>query len=154
MAQYTLLVNATSNSTLNTEDTFIELFPPSAVSILLKRVRVSFPFTTVSDVPCEIRVTRASAAGATGTSGTIVERRPNGPASVTTVNVKNGTSAFSVGTVVDTVIRATVNTRGVFEWVARDERDVIESGANQRMAITCKINVASCVTDVECDWEE
>ncbi len=154
MAQYTAVINATSNSTLNTEDTFVELLPPSAVSILLKRIRVSFPFTTVSDVPCEIRVVRSSAGGATGTVGGIVERRPNGPASVTTNMVKNGTTAFSVGTVVDTVLRATVNTRGVFEWVARDERDVIESGTNQRLGITCKIGVASCVTDVEVDWEE
>jgi hypothetical protein len=154
MAQYTAVVNATSNGTINTEDTFIELFPPSGVSILLKRVRISFPHTTVSDVPNEIRVTRASAAGATGTAFTPVERRPSGPASVTTCNVKNGTAAFSVGTVVDTVIRGTVNSRGVFEWVARDERDIIESGVNQRMAITCKVNLVSMILDVECDWEE
>jgi len=154
MAQYTSVVNATSHATLNTEESWIEILPPSAVSVLLKRVRVSFPFTTVSDVPCEIRVVRSSAGGATGTSGTITERRPNGPASVSTSTIKNGTSAFTVGTVVDTVMRATVNTRGVFEWVARDERDIIESGTNQRVCILLKINVASCVTDVECDWEE
>lgn len=154
MGQFTSLVNATSNSTINTEDTFIELLPPSAQSLLLKRIRVSFPHTTVADVPCEIRVTRNSAGGATGTSGTITKRRPSGPAAEATSTIKNGTTAFTVGTVVDTVLRATVNTRGVFEWVARDERDVIESGLNQRVAITIKVNVASQVIDVECDWEE
>jgi len=154
MAQYTVALNATANSTINTEDTWIELLPPANVSILLKRVRVSFPHTTVSDVPARVRVTRASAAGATGTTGTIVKRRPAAPASVSTATVKNGTNAFSVGTVVDVLLDTTVNTRGIFEWVSRDEDDYILSGVNQRLAILLRVNLASMVCNVECDWEE
>jgi hypothetical protein len=153
MAQYSVTVNATSNTSVSTEDTFIELFPPSAVSILLKRVRVALT-TPALDTQVSLRVTRASAAGATGTAGTIVERRPNGPASVTTVNVKNGTSAFTVGTVVDTLFKTSFNGRGLFEWVARDERDIIESGANQRLNIIVQSGTASTVMNVDCDWEE
>ena len=154
MAQYTCTVNATANSTINTEDTWIEMFPPANVAILLKRIRVSFPHTTVSDVPARIRVTRASAAGATGTSFTPIKRRPAAPAAVSTVNVKNGTSAFSVGTVVDVVMDSSVNTRGIFEWVSRDEDDYILSGVNQRLCILVRVNLASMVLNVECDFEE
>lgn len=154
MAQYRVTVNATANSSINTEDTWIEMFPPANVSILLKRIRISFPHTTVSDVPARVRVTRASAAGATGTSFTPVKTRPAAPASVSTVNVKNGTSAFSVGTVVDVVLDAVVNTRGIFEWVARDESDFIISGVNQRLNVLLRVNLASMVCNVECDFEE
>lgn len=153
MAQYTCTVNATSNTSTSTEDTFIELFPPANVSILLKRVRISLT-TPALDTQMSVRVTRASAAGATGTSFTPIERRPAGPASVTTVNVKNGTSAFTVGTVVDVLMNTAFNGRGLFEWVARDERDIIESGVNQRMGILFKSGTASTVITAECDWEE
>lgn len=155
MAQYRVTVNATSNSGANTEDTWIELFPPSAVSILLKRIRISFPHTTATlDVPARMRITRSSAAGATGTGGTAVRTRPAAPASVSTVNIKNGTSAFSVGTVVDAVLDSAVNTRGIFEWVARDESDFVVSGVNQRLNVLLRVNSASVVCNVECDYEE
>ncbi len=153
MAQYTVTVNATSNTSVSTEDTFIELFPPSAVSILLKRVRVSLT-TPALDTQVSVRVTRASAAGSTGTAFTVMERRPSGPATVTTVNVKNGTAAFTVGTVVDVLLNTAFNGRGLFEWVARDERDIMESGLNQRMGILVKSGTASTVITAECDYEE
>lgn len=154
MAQYTVTVNATANGTPQTEETWIELLPPANVSILLKRVRVSFAHTTVSDVPARIRVTRSSAAGATGTAATFVKRRPAAPAAVTGGNVKNGTSAFTVGTVVDVLMDSAVNTRGIFEWVARDEDDYMVSGVNQRINVLLRVNLASMVCNVECDFEE
>ncbi len=154
MAQYTVQVNATSNSTINTEDTWIEIFPPANVSVILKRVRVSFPHTTVSDVPARIRVTRSSAAGATGTAFTPVRRRPAAPASVSTVNIKNGTAAFTVGTLVEIMLDSAVNSRGIFEWVARDEDDYILSGVNQRLNVLVRVNLASMVLNTECDFDE
>jgi hypothetical protein len=158
LAQYRVTVNATSNATApsggGTEDTWIEMFPPANVAILLKRIRISFPHTAVSDVPARVRITRSSAAGATGTSYTPVKTRPAAPASVTTVNIKNGTTAFSVGTVVDVVLDSVVNTRGIFEWVARDETDFIVSGVNQRLNVLLRTNLASMVCNVECDYEE
>ena len=154
MAQYTVQVNATSNSTINTEDTWIEIFPPANVSVILKRVRVSFPHTTVSDVPARIRVTRSSAAGATGTAFTPVRRRPAAPASVSTVNIKNGTAAFAVGTLVEIMLDSAVNSRGIFEWVARDEDDYILSGVNQRLNVLVRVNLASMVLNTECDFDE
>jgi hypothetical protein len=154
MTSYNANVNATANSTINTEDTWIEVQPPSGVSLAVYRIRVSFPHTTVSDVPCRIRLNRASAAGATGTSFTPKEHRPAGSASASTCNVKNGTSAFSIGTVVDTLIDVNVNTRGIFEWVARDEDDYFWSGVNERIALCVRVNLASMVLGVEMDWKE
>lgn len=154
MAQYQVLVNATSNSTLNTEETYIEILPPANVSVKLTAFRLSCPHTTVQDVPMEVRVLRTSTGGATGTAFTPTKTRVASPASVSTVVVKNGTSAFTVGTVVDQLRRITANTRGVLEWVARDEYDKLESGVNQRIIITGKINVASFVFDCECSFEE
>lgn len=153
MAQYYTTVNATSNSTATTEDTFIELLPPSGVALILKRVRVSFT-ATPADNAFRVRVKRVSTAGATGTSGTIVKKRPTSPAAVTTSTVKNGTTAFSVGTLVDTVLDAATNTRGVFEWLSRDEDDYIVSNTNQRIAITGASTAASNVATFEADWEE
>lgn len=154
MAQYQVLVNATSNATANTEETYIEILPPANVSVILTALRLSLPHTTVLDVPCEIRVLRTSTGGATGTSFTPTKTRVASPASVSTVVVKNGTNAFTVGTIVDQLRRIAFNSRGVIEWVARDEYDKIESGVNQRLIITGKINNASTVFDCECSFEE
>lgn len=153
MAQYYTTVNATSNATANTEDTFIELLPPSAVVLLLKRVRVSFT-PVAADNTVRIRVKRVSAAGATGTGGTIAKKRPSAPAAVSTSTVKNGTTAFTVGTLVDTVLDSGVNTRGIFEWVSRDEDDYIVSNTNQRVSVTISCSAVSQVMTVEADWEE
>lgn|SRR5262245_32841351 len=154
MPQYNVICNATSNGTLNTEETYIEILPPANVSVLLKRVCLSFPHTTVSDVIAELRIVRTSSAGATGTSFTPTKTRVASPASVSTVNVKNGTNAFTVGTVTDQMWRLATNTRGIVEWVARDERDIIESAVNGRLVVTGKINLASMVFDCECTFEE
>lgn len=153
MAQYYTTVNATSNATANTEDTFIELLPPSAVALILKRIRVSFTGTP-ADNATRIRVKRVSAAGATGTGGTIVKKRPTSPAAVSTSTVKNGTTAFTVGTLVDTLLDASTNQRGIYEWVARDEDDYIVSNANQRVSVTISSSVLSIVHTVEAEWEE
>lgn len=153
MAQYYTTVNATSNATANTEDTFIELLPPSGVALILKRIRISLSGTP-ADNATRIRVKRVSAAGATGTGGTIAKKRPTAPAAVSTSTVKNGTTAFTVGTLVDTVLDASTNQRGIYEWVARDEDDYIVSNANQRVSVTIASSAVSIVHGVEAEWEE
>ena len=154
MAQYRATVSATGNSSINTEDTWIEMFPPANVSILLKRIRISCNHGTAQDVPIRVRIVRTSAAGATGTAFTPIKLRPAAPASVTTCNVKNGTSAFTVGTAVDVVVDTVFNSRGIFEWVARDESDFIVSGVNQRIIVGLRGNLVSLLMSAECDWGE
>jgi hypothetical protein len=156
LGQYHADVNATSNATLATEDTWIELFPPAGVAIRIKRIRVSVS-TAASDTITRVRVQRASAAGATGTAFTPTKRQPSTTgASATTCNVKNGTTAFSVGTAVANSVQLDVNfnDRGVFEWVARDDDDYIWSGVNERIAILLRDSVASIIHGVEVDWVE
>lgn len=153
MGQFYTTVNATSNATANTEDTFIELFPPANVAAIVKRIRVSFT-PTPADNTARIRMKRVSAAGATGTSGTIVKKRPSSAATVSTSTVKNGTTAFTVGTLVDLVLDTAVNTRGIYEWVPRDDSDYIVSGVNQRISLTLSVSAVSQVATAEMEWEE
>lgn len=157
MAKYIVTVNATSNSTLNTEDTWIELLPPSGVSIFITRITISLTHTTVQDVPCRLRVHRTSSAGATGSNFTPIKVRPLAPASSiinTSCQVKNGTSAFTVGTTVDVLKDTAFNSRGLYEWIPRDDSGKLESNSNQRLAILLRINAASIVATVEVEYEE
>lgn len=154
MAQYRTTVAATTNVGGSSFDTFIELLPPSGVSIALKRIRVGNLDTTVIDDFIRIRVFRLSSAGATGTTGTAIRLNPQSPASVTTVTVKNGTAAFTTGTTLEEFIDATTGTRGIWEWIARDGTDFINSRSNQRLAIVISCGGASQDLTVECDWEE
>jgi hypothetical protein len=154
MANYNVIANATSNTGANTEDRWIEILPPANVSVVLRSIRVSFPHTTVLDVIARVRVARTSDAGATGTAFTPTKTRVASPAAVSTVNIKNTTNAFSVGTVTDQLLDASFNSRGNFEWVARDERHMLESAVNGRIVVFLRINNASVVGTVECTFEE
>lgn len=154
MGQYYTSVNATTNTVVNTEDTFIELLPPASVTIRLKRICVSFTGTP-ADNAVRVQVKRVSAAGATGTAGTIAKKSPTMPAAVSTSTIKNGTTAFTVGTLVDKIFDRAINTRGLLEWIPRDENDIIESNSNQRIAITLACNVVSQAgSNVEVEWVE
>jgi len=157
MAQYTINVNATSNSSANTDDVFIQLVNTAAVTAMVKRVRVSFPATTPADFEAQIKVARFSAtSAATTTAASELKRRQNGPAGICTGFTKSGTNAFGTGTVTDTVIQASVNTRSVFEWIARDEYDYIEAalGTTAGVNVVVQVSSASQLINAEMDYEE
>jgi hypothetical protein len=157
LAEYTVNVNATSNSASNTDDTFIEIKNAAGMSAMLKRVRVSFPATTPADNEVQVQVKRNSAAGAGGSAFVALKRRQNAPSSAASaVNIKNGTASFTVGTNTDIPIRASVNQRSVFEWIARDEYDYIEAvpGTGGYIAVVVQVSAASQLINAECDWEE
>src|SRR2546425_3114223 len=154
--EFTSNVQGTSNSGANTDDVFILLKAAASQTILLKRVRVSFPATTPGDFEAQIVVARDSATGAgTTLAGTALKRRQSGPASGSTVQTKSTTNTFAQGTNVDKVIKASVNTRSVFEWIARDEYDYIESPiAASYISIVIQVSSASILVNCEIDWEE
>jgi len=157
MAQYSMNVNATSNSSANTDDVFLAINNTAAVTSMVKRVRVSFPATTPADFEAQIKVQRFSATSAATTlAGSELRRRQNGPVAICVGNTKSGTNAFGTGTVTDTVIQASVNTRSVFEWIARDEYDYIEAalGATAGVQVTVQVSSASQLINAEIDWEE
>ncbi|MGH7900138.1 MAG: hypothetical protein ACRENZ_00205 [Thermodesulfobacteriota bacterium] len=157
MAQFTINANATSNGSANTDDVFVRSLNTAAVSALVKRIRVSFPATTPADFECQVTVQRISATAAATTSAfTPLKRRQNSPSSTTTAQIKSGTNAFGTGTVTDTVIKAAVNTRSVFEWIARDEYDYIEAalGTTAGVQVTVQVSSASQLVNAELDFEE
>ena len=156
MAEYQVNVAATSNSAANTFDEFIELKSAANTAITLKRVRVSFIATTPADNLCQIKVLRNSAAGTftSGTSYTPLKLRQNSPTSTATVTIKNGTNAATVGTTTDTPIFDGVNTRSVYEWIAADNEEWIESVVAQYIVIALAVSAASFQCNVTAVWEE
>lgn len=155
--QYTCTVNATSNTSANTEDTFIEI---SGVVVYVKKVRVRFGDGTVAeaDTQARVRLVRKTAGGATGTGGTIVRMNQEGRTSGATVNVKNGTSAFTTATLGDVVDTGVFNHRAIFEWIARDEDDKIKIhptlGSGGMFAVLVQSPTVSEKFQVSVWWEE
>jgi hypothetical protein len=153
MAQYSAEVQATSNATANTEDTFIELKAASSTSLLIKRVRVSI-FTPSSDTTTTVRLLRNSGAGSGGTSYTPLKKRQLSPSSTATCNVKNGTSAFSVGSNTDCPDRVNVNGRAIWEWIPRGNEEFTETASGAYFAVGIACSSASIKHDVTAEWEE
>ncbi len=156
MAEYQINMSATSNASANTFDEFVELKAAANTSITLKRVRVSFVATTPADNLCQIKVLRNSAAGVftTGNTPTPLKLRQNAPAATATVATKNGTNGATLGTNVDTPIFDGVNTRSVFEWIAADQEEWLESVVAQYIAVALAVSAASFLCNVTVVWEE
>ena len=156
MAEYTISLQATSNATASTDDQLVEIKNAAGMSTLVKRVVVSFPITVPVDQESQVRVVRNSAAGAGGSAFVPLKRRQNAPSSAATVQIKNGTASFTTGANTDTVKRVAVNTRSVFEWIARDEYDYIEAvpGTGGYIAVVAQISTASQLVNCDVDWEE
>jgi hypothetical protein len=151
-------VNATSNSSANTADTFIEL---SGVILGIKRIRVRLGDGTGTagvDNDFLINIARKTAGGATGTGGTITKMNIMGAASGATVNVKNGTAVFTTATQQAVLDSAVVNGRAIYEWVARDEDDIIRNhitlGSGGMLAINIASSVVSQKFQVSVYWIE
>ncbi len=151
-----------SNTTINTEDTFLEL---SAVLLRVKRVRVRMMGTSATvlttaglDNDWKVRLVRKTAGGATGTAGTAVRLNQAGRTSGATVTIKNTTSAFSTATLGDIIDSAVCNGRAIYEWIARDEEEMIVThptlASGGMFAILIQSAVASQSFIVTCDWEE
>jgi hypothetical protein len=156
MGEYKAIVAATSNATAGTDETWIEIFPPSNVAIELKRLRIGNLDIAVADQWIWVRIYRTTTAGATGVSFTPVKMRPQAPNSVCTCTVKNTTNAFTVGTIAAGGImdRTVFNSRGIYDFTARDADDFRVSGINQRLAIVIAVNVVSHDLTVEATWAE
>lgn len=154
MAQYIGNVQATSNSTINTFDTFIEIDAPASTIAKIKRIRVSFN-TAASDANCRIKFCRKSATGAGTTAAmTEVKKNPLAPAAVCVGTLKSGTNTWAEGTITDTIDEVQVNCRGIFEWVARDDDDMIVLESGGLFGVNIANNTASIVTKVTLEWLE
>lgn len=133
MGQYTTNVQATSNSTINTEDLYVEMGGQTGKTVKIKRVRVGYGDGTQTagvDNHFRIKLVRydTTTAGTT-TTYTPVPRDANrqaANASGTTVKIKSGTTACALGTTNVTIVDLiSVNGRALYEWLARDDDDMI-----------------------------
>ena len=158
MVEYSVGVNATSNTSVNTEDTFVEL---SGVIIKVKRVEVRMGDGTATgelDNAFRVRLVRKTAGGATGTGGTAVRLKQEDRTSGATVNVKNGTAAFTTATLGDVVYTQVVNGRQQFQWMPRDDDEIIQThstlGSGGMFAVLIQSAVVSQKFQVNVLWAE
>lgn len=172
-------VTATSNSTQNTQDAFIELQAASSQMIKIKRVRVGYGSgiqsagidnnfllqfyrytTTSTTTPSTLTFPASTSASGVSAGSFFTQRSPgNAKASqLTTVKVKNATTAFTLGTgTVQLVDQISINGRALYEWLARDDDDMIfttGAAAAECFAVAITSNVASQVFTVTLDWVE
>lgn len=157
MAEFSVTLNASSNGTINTEDSFVEL-SSTASMLQIKRVRVRFGDGTATEVDHQfrIRMVRKSAAGAGGVAGTKVKIDIMSPAAAATCNVKTGTTNFTTGTVTDQLDIIIMNTRGIFEWIPRDQEELISTDgtATTIFSVLLQSPVATEKYQVSVYWAE
>lgn len=160
MAKHTVTVNATSNASANTEDTFVELsFTNVVVKIKAVRIRLGDGQQTAGvDNNWRARLVRKTAAGTGGAAGTAVRKQQAARASGATVTVKNGTTAFTTATLGDIIDAIIKNGRETLEWIAKDEEDAIHVhptlASGGMFAVLIRSAVASQVFQVTVEWEE
>jgi hypothetical protein len=147
LAQYTTVVQATSNSTVNTADTFLELKAPASVTIKIKRVRVGYgDGTQTAGVDNHFRVTlyrwNTTTAGSSS-SYTPVPRNANSQVAVSTAKIKNATTALALGTTQTVLDIIAPNGRALYEWLARDDDDMIVTLPGDCFAVVIQSPVVS-----------
>jgi hypothetical protein len=159
MAQYIANVQATSNTTINTDDVFIEVKAPAAVTIKVKRVRVGYSdgsATAGVDNHFRVKLMRwDTTTGGTATTFTPILRNGNSPAAVATCKIKTTTTALALGTTtVQTLDIISPNGRALYEWLARDDDDMVVVKPAGLFGIVLASAVASQKFTVSCDWVE
>lgn len=153
MPLYSSTVSATSNATANTDDTFVEIAAAAGSQLRINRVRVSIA-TAASDTTGQVRLVRKSAAGSGGVAGTIVKIDSNTRASSASSTVKSGTTAFSAGTITDTVEAQQVNGRAIWEFIPRDDTEEIVVAGSGIFGVIIQNSSASIVHRVTVWWED
>lgn len=120
MPEYVVEVNAPSNTTVNTEDTFVEING----YVVIKKVIVRLGDGTETagvDNNYRVRLVTKTAVGATGTGGTENQHKSKDDrAAGIATTVKNGATAFSVGTVSTVLEQAIRNGRETYIWEEED----------------------------------
>lgn len=159
MAQYKTNVQATSNTSINTEDLFTEIKGATGTLCKIKRVRVGFSDGTATagvDNHFRVKLVRYDTTTAGTTSAfTPVAVNANGPAATSTVKNKSGTTACALGTTNVVVIDLiSINGRALYEWLARDDDDMIVIKPAACFCVAIQSAVASQLFTVTCDFVE
>ncbi len=158
MGEYSANVQATTNTSTNTSDTFIEIKAAASTTYRVKRVRVTYGDGTQTagvDNVLKIMLYRWTTASAgSGTSFTPIKKDPLSPASGATCVIKNGTTALALGSTTEICDVISPNGRAAFEWVARDEDDYWRLVSGACFAIVIASPVASQKVACTLEWVE
>jgi hypothetical protein len=93
--------------------------------------------------------------GGTSSAFTPIKKNANASAAAATVKIKSGTTALALGTTnVETVDIIGPNGRALWEWVARDDDDMIQVKAAGLFAVVLASPVASQKFSVTVEWVE
>jgi hypothetical protein len=175
MPQYTAGVTATSNSTVSTQDLFIEIKAAASTTILIKRVRVGYGSgnqvapgvdnnfliqfyrytTTTGGSPTTLTYQDSSSASGASAGHFWTAKSVQTSSSAAGVKVKNGTTALALGTgTVQLVDQIPPNGRATWEWIARDDFDMIETSVAGFFAVALTSPVVSQVFSITVEWTE
>ena len=158
MPQYSSTVNATSNATAGTEDTFQEL---SGGNQRIKKVVVRLgngASTAGVDNDWKVRLVRKTVAGTGGVAGTNVRADQLDRTSGATNTIKTDGTVFNAGTIGDIIDTQVKNGRETYLFIARDQYDYIglhpTLASGGMFAIMISSAVASQPFQVTVFWEE
>ena len=136
MPMYSMSVSATSNTVVDTEDSFLNVIAAAGSRCLIKRVKISVQ-SPASDARSIIKLLRQSALGAGGAAGVVAKVDSGVRASSVTLaaSVKNGITNMAVGTLVDTIDVINMNGRAIHEWA--DGRAAGHDDPSARWRVGC-----------------
>ena len=155
MPKYSIDDNATSNTVVNTEDTFVEIDGFAKLKKVTVRLGDGEDVSGL-DNNFKVRVVTKSVLGATGAAAVEVpaEHADDRVAGIAAL-VKNGTVAFTVGTVADELDVGVVNARETYKFEPENgyvtTRDLADGRA---LAVLIQNPVVSTKFQVHVEYEE
>lgn len=158
MGQYVVYDNAYTNSTANTYDNFIQLVTETNYYVAVKRIFISFPSSygnlspnALYNFTLQFRTLSASVSGGVTATPQLLNTLST-PASLSTVTVKIGSTAFPVGVSVNVFGNVNINELLYYDWRALSEQEAFYfTGV---FSIVAESNGVSRPLYVELEWDE
>lgn len=157
MAWYIATVEAYTNVTPNTLDSFINLAPllSPAVTIRIRRLSVSAPGAPAStEFTLRCQVTRKTTNGTGYTMGSGVPVSPLEPPTGTSAYLKTAGVAYALTGTTAVVRSWSVNQRTTYEWIAAFPEEMPECSPGQLIGLDISSSGNSIVLRAEMEWEE
>jgi hypothetical protein len=175
MAQFTVGLTATSNSSINTQDLWIEIGGTTAATLKVKRVRAGYGSglqsagidnsflvqfytynTTTGGAPTTLTLPTSNSSVNSASGNLFATRNANYGTTVPaglTVKVKNATTPLVLGTTsVQLQDQISPNGRALYEWLARDDDDMIVTTPAHFFAVALAAATASQVFTMTVDF--
>lgn len=154
MARYFANVTATSLSVAGGEN-WVEIL--TASQIFIDRVLIYHTDGTqaaLSERTMRITFAETSTTGNAGIASTPTAYNANAPPSTCTVMIKDGSTAFRLGTQTTTFDTTSCYRYHNFEFLAKDYNDMISVTAGQRFTVQIDTSVSGVALTVRVSWRE